>query len=105
MEVNIVANESILQIGSKQERDDSFKNNENGESGVFSGNDASAENSWAMEIKGEVLDHSVFDPPINSTAINPGPPENEQRKRRCSISTINYDDSNLCVTDFSKDTG
>ena len=72
----------------KHEMDDSFKADASRESGVFSNNESSETDPWAIETKGEVLDRSVFDPPINSTAIN-------DVRNSCSISAIELDGSAL----------
>ena len=73
----------------KHELDDSFKADSSKESGVFSNNDSTdLDLKWAIETKGEVLDRSVFDPPINSTAIN-------DVRNSCSISAIEVDGSAL----------
>ena len=73
----------------KHELDDSFKADSSKESGVFSNNDSTdLDLKWAIETKGEVLDRSVFDPPINSTAIN-------DVRNSCSISAIEADGSAL----------
>ena len=76
----------------KHEMDGSFKVDASRESGVFSNNESSEIDPWAIETKGSVLDASVFDPdfepPINSTAI-------DDIRSNCSISTIEHDGSSL----------
>ena len=69
----------------KHELDDSYKARLNSESGVFS-NESQESSTWLDDIKGEVLDLSVFDPPINSTAVT-------DARISCNISSIELEGS------------
>ena len=70
----------------KHELDDSYKAGQNSESGIFSNNDSRECSTWLEDIKGEVLDPNVFDPPINSTALS-------NVRISCNISSIELEGS------------
>ena len=72
----------------KHELDDSYKVDSNAESGICLSNISQEDEIWHEFIKGEVCDIQVFDPPINSTAVN-------DNRISCSLSTIEHEGSSL----------